>query len=128
MAPQQTAKKNGAGLSAPFADPNFLKGGENMFFAMAHINGVMLKSIVRYNIETLNFIQERMRKDLMIAEKLTGCTSFADLQDATSDFYKTAFEDYSKEAGVLANLGAGLASDAVEDVRKEAAKAAPSAS
>ncbi len=103
---------------------NILKSGTpNALLALAHVQGAMINSMAEYNLETSKFFQRRMLKDIELASKMAKCSTVTELQDATAEFYKSAFEDYSEEASTLANLYTGLTAKAISSVQNEAIEA-----
>lgn len=111
-------------LPNPMMADDMIKSGEKLFFSMAHMNGYLLQSMLRFNLEALNFARHRVEQDLKTVRSIAGCKSFSELNDAGTEFCQRAFDEYSAEATKLATLGAGLATQAAEQVQKEAAKAA----
>lgn len=119
MATAQTNKQNGKGDIPNILGTNFLKGGENAFVTMAHVQSALLQSMAKYNLETLKFLQSRVEKDIDLAKKMGACRSFPEFQETARNFCQTAFDEYSKEIGTLADLGTSLASETVDVVQKE---------
>lgn len=118
-----TTKKN-RNTGSPFRqfDTNIIKNTEKVLFGAAHIQGMMFRSLLHYNLEATRFLQHRLEEDLKTAEAFSSCKSFSELHDASGAFCKRAIEEYSEEASKLSNLGVGLMSKAAEEVQEEAVK------
>lgn len=109
------------GLLGQF-DTDIIKNTEKQLFGAAHMQGMMLRSLLQYNLEAARFLQHRLEEDLKTAEAFSSCTNFSELNDAGEKFCKRALEEYGEEAAKLTNLGVGLMSKAAEDVQQEAVK------
>ena len=54
--------------------------------------------------ESISFLSERLEEDMATQKALLECKTPADLMRVQSEFYQTALEQYSAEAGRLMNL------------------------
>ncbi|WP_163268934.1 phasin family protein [Chelativorans alearense] len=88
--------------------------------SVARIQAQSFKAAMRYPIETLVFLKHRYERDVKLAEDLANSLEFGDTLDVCFDFYQQALVDYSAEAGKLAKIGSKLASEASEEICKEA--------
>jgi DNA repair photolyase len=106
----------------PMLNGDMTQNAERMLFGAAHIQGMIFRSMLKYNLEAARFLQHRLESDLKTSETLAKCKSFSELNEAGVEFCQRAMEEYTDEAAKLTNLGAGLMSETAEDVQKEAAQ------
>lgn len=115
-----TNKRSEASSLLGQSNADMIKSAEKQWFGAAHMHGMMLRSLLQYNLEATRFLQHRLEEDLKTAEAFSNCKTFSDLNDAGEKFCKRAIEEYGEEAAKLTNLGVGLMSKAAEDVQQEA--------
>ncbi|RUV40930.1 MAG: phasin family protein [Mesorhizobium sp.] len=78
-----------------------------------------VRALLRYQIEGLSFLKRRFEDDLRLVEELTGGDGFVDAFDIFVNFIQNATSDYANEAGKFASIGARLASETADQVRKD---------
>ena len=119
-------KKTNTGTATslwPSMNSDLAKQTENALFNATHIQGTMFRSMIQYNLELASFLQRRLEADLKTAEAMSNCRSFAEFNKAGVEFMQRSMEEYRDEAAKLANMGAGLMSQNVEDVQHETSNA-----
>lgn len=89
-------------------DRDLVSDGEKLLFAMAHMNGHVLQSILRYQLQAVDFVRHRLHQDLKIAEAMADCCSFDALNEAGFEFYERMIEEYMGQAVRLSDIGAGV--------------------
>src|SRR5665811_1572140 len=127
--PLQTSNKNGKemvmssasnrGQKDFLANSEMVKGIENSLFSAAHVNGIMLETMLNYNKKVFDFLQRRLGQDLKTAQKFTSCENLSDLGEECTEFCGRAIEDYSSEIAKLANMGFGLANQPLGRLQEE---------
>lgn len=110
-------------LAQMFLKGDLPTGFEQMFLTAAHMQGIMMRSVLRFNVETARFLHDRLESDMKTAESFADCRSFADLNDAGLAFWDRAIEEYSSESERLAALGSQLFTDTADKLQKESAQA-----
>lgn len=104
----------------PFAKTPFLPSEmKNAFTAMAELQGEAVKAALKYQIESLSFLTQRLKKDVDLVEELAASVERGDTYDVCIDFYRQAFSDYSNEASRLARIESKVAADAATMIQKE---------
>lgn len=98
----------------------FLADGQNAFLATARLQAQAYGAVMRYQIETFNFLRHRFEQDLKLANDLAASGEFNDAFDVTADFMQRATTEYSAEAGKMATLGSRLGSETARQLRKQA--------
>jgi hypothetical protein len=104
------------------AYPQFpFSGGETQraFFAFSRFQEHGLKIVLRYQIETLDFLKRRYEKDMRLLDDLAASDEHGDMFDIYADFVREAITDYSDEAGKLASLESKLASETAKEIQSE---------
>lgn len=105
--------------SFPATSSEMVENSEKMLFGAAHLQGMLLRSVLSYNLEAVRFMHDRLKSDLATAETIASCKSFSELNDVGSEFFQRAVEEYSEEATTLANMAAGLANQTNEAMQNE---------
>lgn len=104
----------------PFAKMPLLPSEmRNAFAAMAELQGEAVKAALKYQIETLTFVTQRLKKDIDLVEQLGASVGRGDTYDVCVDFCREAFSDYSNEASRLAKIESRVAADAATKIREE---------
>ena len=101
-------------------DPEMVKGIENSLFSVAHVNGIMLETMLNYNKEIFDFFQHRLSEDMKTAHKFASCKNLTDLGEECTEFCGRALEEYPAEIAKLTNMGFGLATQALGRLQEEA--------
>jgi hypothetical protein len=104
----------------PLAGAPALENGTKFLYAAGRMQTQALKGLLRYQIETLAFLQRRYHQDMKLLDDLVATQKTHDAFDVVSDFWQNALSDYTDEAGKVASLGYKLASGSVRAVQKEA--------
>lgn len=92
---------------------------QRIVLALARLQEQGVKSVLRYQIEALDFLQRRYQKDIRLMDDLAGGGEHGDMFDIYADFVREEITDYGDEAAKLANLESKLASEAAEEIRSE---------
>lgn len=124
MAKSQTAT---FGTGAMGAMPGFAavaRANQATLNAVAHIGVQSMRQMVDMTQQYLDFIRHRLDEDTKTAERIGKCNSMPEIVDAVTDFYQTAYEEYSKEMNDLSEMAARAASDTLEESEKAARQSA----
>ena len=92
---------------------------QRAFLAFARFQEHGIRAVLRYQIEALEFIQNRYQKDIRLMDDLAASAEHGDMFDICTDFIREAISDYGEEAAKLASLESRLASEAAKDIRSE---------
>ena len=84
--------------------------------AQAH----MMDSILKQNIETLDFLKARFEKDRVIFNQLAASTDPAQAMELVHSFWNRSVKDYTDEAGKLGALAAVTAEQLAVGIAEEA--------
>lgn len=95
---------------------------QKLFLAGAHFQAQTFKALMRYQIETLAFLQHRYEEDVRLVDELIASDEPKDALDVVSNFVQNAASEYAAEAGKLASVGSSLAAETAKFARKEAEK------
>ncbi|WP_192248507.1 phasin family protein [Mesorhizobium silamurunense] len=109
---------NAEELRAPELLP-FAKSGQKFMRASAALQAHSMRALLRYQIEGASFLKRRFEDDLKLLDRLTGGDEFVDAFGVFVNFVQNATSDYANEVGKFASIGAKLASETAERVRKE---------
>lgn len=96
---------------------------QKMVFATARLQAHAFKSVLRFQIEALMFLRNRLEQDMRLAESLARSSDFSDAFDMFAQFAQNAAAEYSDESGRMAEITAKVASDAARKVRRETREA-----
>lgn len=97
--------------------------GQNGVFALARAQGHAFKAAMRYQIEGLAFLKHRCEQDMKLVDDLLATGDFKDAFDVYSDFYQTAFLEYSREGAKITEIGSKVASDTAKQLQRESDQA-----
>jgi hypothetical protein len=100
------------------ADPAHLG---DMTAAMLRAQAQMMDSILKQNIEVLDFLRARFEKDRTIFNDLADCDDPARAMELLQGFWCRSFSDYADEAGKLGALASATAGEVAEGMAEEAA-------
>lgn len=81
----------------------------------------MASAIVDLNQEMTQFVSRRMSRSSEAMARLAGCTSLPQMLDAEVRWMQEVFDDYSAEAGKLAEVNARLLGAMMGPVEAQAA-------
>jgi hypothetical protein len=88
-APTEAARTGGFGLDLPSA-----------------VGAVAIQAWSDLGAEAVRFVWDRLQQDLKTQQALLACTSLAEMQTIQAEFFRSAQEQYSAEAGkVLEMIG-----------------------
>jgi len=107
------------GAMFPQSSPAFANA-QKFFFAAARLQGNALKAGLRYNIETLAFLKQRLEKDMKLVDDLVASDGFKDAFDIYAGFVENAAAEYAAESSKIAGIGSRIASETAKRVREEA--------
>ena len=96
---------------------------QRMVFATARLQAHAFSSILRFQLEALNFMRRRLEQDMRLAESLARSSDFSGAFDMFAEFAQNAATEYSDESGRIAEVTAKVASDAARKVRRETREA-----
>lgn len=99
------------------ADPAHLG---DMTTAILRAQARMMDSILRQNIEVLDFLRTRFEKDRAIFNDLAANTDPARAIELLQSFWNRSLSDYADEAGKLGALTAATAEQIAEGIAEEA--------
>jgi hypothetical protein len=99
------------------ADPAHLG---DMMAAMVRAQARMMDSVLKQNIETLDFLKQRFEKDRAMVQSLADSADPTQAMKVMQDFWSNSLKDYTDEAGKLGALAAATAEEIVEGVTEEA--------
>ena len=121
-----TSQKSGAsafsGFMTPFVTEAF-KGFDGVGFDAARkANEAWMHAAMDMNREVLEFMSERLRRDMQTTQNLLECKNGMDAMKVQADFVETAFKTYGEEAVRLCQIAADAAKDVFEPIRTDAAK------
>jgi hypothetical protein len=93
--------------------------GQKMLFTMARMQGHAFKSMLRFQMEAVDFLRHRIRQDMKLVDDLTRSVDFTDAFDVFAGFFQNAAAEYSGEAGKVAEIGSKVASETAHKLRAE---------
>lgn len=108
--------------SPAFAAATFPMAGQGrtMLHLAARNNAKMFKAMMRYQIETLDFLKRRYEQDLKLVDDLVASEESGDAFDVLSVFWRNAASEYAIEAGRVARIGSRIAAETAGELRAEA--------
>lgn len=98
----------------------FVAANQKLLQSGLRLQASALKTMMRYQIETLSFLKRRCEADVRFVEDLAESREFNDTFDVVSDFVQNTAAEYTTEAARLASVGSKLASEAAKSARDEA--------
>ena len=63
---------------------------------------------MKFNAEVMDFARRRIGADIETSDRLTRCGSVTDAVEVMTDFYQTAFQDYSTQTASLIETGSKI--------------------
>lgn len=108
-------KKAAAGVFS--ADPGH---AGDMMTALMRAQAKMMDSVLKQNIETLDFLKVRFEKDRAIFNSLAEADDPTKAMQLMQDFWNRSVKDYTDEAGKIGALAAAAAEQIVEGMTEEA--------
>lgn len=112
---QDMTKKTETGLFS--ADPAHMG---DMMTAILRAQARMMDSILKQNIETLDFVRQRFEKDRAVFRDLADSDDPASAMQVMQDFWTRSMRDYTDEAGKIGALAAAAAEEIAEGLTDEA--------
>ncbi|SDO14378.1 Phasin protein [Filomicrobium insigne] len=103
-----------------FTQPQTALFGQQAFLALGRLQGHAFKSMMSYQIEALAFLKHRYEQDVKLLEDLNASKEIDDAVHIYTDFFQNALNDYSSEAGKMANIGSKFASETADRIQREA--------
>ncbi len=113
------AKPAGAGSLASLP---FFESSQKFMLAAMSAQAQACKSVMRYQVEMLNFAKHRIEQDMRFVDDLVASQELNDAFDVVSDFMQNAATEYTRESGKIASIGSKLASETAQRVRKQASE------
>lgn len=92
----------------------------DMMTAIMRAQARMMDSILKQNIETLDFLKVRFEKDREVFNTLAENSDPAKAMQLMQDFWSKSVKDYADEAGKIGALAAVTAEQFVEGMSDEA--------
>ena len=89
-------------------------------FAGRRANAEFFGNLMKYNIETLEFLKKRFGEDIKLAEQLVTCDEVNEAMGNYIDFMRQAQIDYSEEMAKLFDMNAKVATAAASNAEREA--------
>jgi hypothetical protein len=77
--------------------------------------------------EWQNFLGRRLREDLVLVQRLAGCTSPDQIWIAYAEFWQKAAEDYGSEYVTMSKLAAGVTNETLRVTQSATEEAARNA-
>lgn len=88
--------------------------------AMMRTQAKMMDTVLKQNIEALDFVRGRYERDRELFAALSEARTPTDALAVWNVFWSKAVKDYSNEAGKLGSLAAATAEQMLEGLRDEA--------
>ncbi len=101
-----------------FWDPFSMAEGNPLFIA-ASAQARVVKAMLEWQIEAMDFVKDRYSKDIAFLDKMTKSAEVPDVLTSCSEFFQEAVDDYSREGVKIANFGSRMAADAASEVQKQ---------
>lgn len=92
----------------------------DMMASIMRAQARMMDSVLKQNIEALDFMKARFEKDREIFNRLAATDDPARAMALMQDFWTRSVKDYTDEAGKLGALAAATAEQVVEGLTDEA--------
>lgn len=96
------------------------QAGQKSMTAIAHLHSRVFRDAMKFNAEVLDFARRRIGADIETSDRLTRCGSVTDAVEVMTDFYQTAFQDYSTQTASLIETGSKITSQNAEETVAEA--------
>ncbi|MER9371117.1 phasin family protein [Mesorhizobium sp. M0491] len=95
------------------------ESGQRVMLAAASSQARSFKAMMRYQIETLEFLKNRIKQDVRLADDLIAGFEFNDAFDVFSVFVQNATSDYTSEAAKVVALTSTLAPETAKCARRK---------
>jgi hypothetical protein len=89
---------------------------------MARVQASTFKAVLKWQIESLNFLRHRYEQDVKFIDELLSTPEPGEMLSTCSCFMQNALDEYSKEAVKAANYGGRIITDTAKEIRSEAEK------
>ena len=86
---------------------------------MTHLNAHMMMRMLELNRHCMDFVDQRLRKDIDFSDMIVGGSAPADFLKSMADFYQTAFEDYTKQASEITKQTGDAAAVGMAEAEEE---------
>jgi len=104
----------------PFLGTNAQGHVTDMAAAIMQAQIRMMDSVLRQNIEALDFVKQRFEKDRAMMAQLAEVKDPAEAMKVMESFWSSSVSDYADEAGKMGALTAATAEQIVEGLTEEA--------
>lgn len=112
--------------SAEFSVPMDFENMAEVNYTAVNAAGILgqrwHEAMMEMNGEFLNFVNRRLKEDMVVPAELAECKTGTEMFDVYSNFFRTAVNQYFEEAETLAHIGknfAGAATKVVEDEARQ---------
>jgi|SRR5215471_10241289 len=78
------------GMAPAFASP--------LVMIIADLNGAFMEGLATAQKEGADFLQRRIREDVVVTRQLLNCHSLADMHQAYAEYLQTAFQQYREQS------------------------------
>ena len=92
----------------------------NFFFAGKKLNAEMFNDMMKFQMESLDFLRKRFDQDMSLATQLGEADEFGEMITCYLDFIRQAQIDYSNEIARLFRMNAGMASESAKKAERQA--------
>ncbi|NTJ11337.1 hypothetical protein [Rhizobium lusitanum] len=107
----------------PMASFLALSDDNNPTGSALKIPTTIAKTLLRYQVEGLSFLQHRFQRDIKLMDDVIAAEKTNDTLDVIGDYWRDAVSDYAKEISKTLAINARFASDTAGIVREEAKNA-----
>lgn len=87
--------------------------------AVGEMNQKLYKAMQTCNEELMSFGSRRLKQDFAIPQQLAECKTPNEVVNFYSDFFQTAFKQYSDEANALAKIANDFTKEAFDSLQQE---------
>ena len=120
--PRSKRQSNGNGNIA--LDRAFdIEGMAEASYAFMHtatdMSQAWMTGLADLNGEFTHFVSDRLRQDLELPSKIAKCGKVSDVYEVYTDFFETAYKQYSEEAVKLASIGSRFSETAMQAIRDQ---------
>ncbi len=95
--------------------------------AVGEMNQKLYKAMQTCNEELMSFGSRRLQQDFAIPQQLAECKTPNEVVSLYSEFFQTAFKQYSDEANTLAQIANNFTKEAFDSLQHEMETAAETA-
>jgi hypothetical protein len=93
-----------------------------MVSILADMNGTFMEGLATAQKDWADFVQRRIREDVVLARQLMNCQSLPDMHQIYAQYLQTAFEQYREQSEKVVQRGTSIAKHLTEATEKEAAR------